>query len=326
MNLMEMGLAVDEALSALEREEPDPARRDAFSRARAEAKDVVRRLAQSGRSPHGTYMEPLPHPHPRSRVYRAQPWDWNISDTRAQDVKGKMRARRERLGTGSTPVVVFDLDGTLFDVGPRTLGILQRWLKGADALKHPEALRARAEMIGMNHIGYSLMHAFENAGFDLRNEEVAGLVVAAEREWRKRFFDGKTLAEFDVPVSGAPEFARWCKDDLGLRLVYLSGRYERVMSEGTRAQLLRYGFPWEGTELRLKPDNLMDDSEFKQRAFAEVASRHGIVANFENEYVNLALMAACEPDAVHVILDSQHSGRFVPQCQADVLRLLTFEG
>ena len=110
-------------------------------------------------------------PHPRSRTYRAEPTDWAIEDTQAKSVLALVQENIARAKKAQTqPAVVFDLDGTLFDVSHRTLGILREWTTSqADTRRYPRALLRRVESIALCHMGYSLSHAFENAGLDLRD-------------------------------------------------------------------------------------------------------------------------------------------------------------
>jgi len=267
-----------------------------------------------------------PHPHPRSRIYRSEPTDWWIEDTTPSTLKSFIASRANEFANhnnGKSSAIIFDLDGTLFDVGHRTLGILKRWLTLSESQHFPKSLVKRVEGIGFNHIGYSLAHAFENAGLDLRNSDVTEVLVTVERYWRKKFFDGESLVEFDAVYTGAADFVWFCRK-IGLKIVYLTGRSQKVMYQGTRKQLEKFGFPLEDAELILKINTVTDDAVFKEEAFRHVASVHNVVGNFENEYVNIRGMVQCDPQAVHVVVDSQHSGRPVSALPDKVFRIQSF--
>ncbi len=267
-----------------------------------------------------------PHPHPRSRTYRSEPHDWWIEDTTSDSLKSFIAARSNELSALNNDkgsAIIFDLDGTLFDVGHRTLGILKRWLGSSECSHFPKSIIKKIEGIGFNHIGYSLSHAFENAGLDMRNPDVMEILVTVERFWRKKFFDGETLVEFDAVYTGASEFVWFCKK-MGLRIVYLTGRSHKVMYSGTCRQLEKFGFPLEDAELILKMNTVTDDAVFKEEAFRAVAAKHNVVGNFENEYVNIRGMVQCDPRAVHVVVDSQHSGRPVGALPDKVYRIQSF--
>lgn len=270
----------------------------------------------------GVYAHP-PHPHPRSRTYRSEPSDWWIEDTLSSSLRGFIADKVNRIPTGRTGAIIFDLDGTLFDVGHRTLGILKKWLALPESHHFPKSIIKRVEGIGFNHIGYSLSHAFENAGLDMRSPDIMEVLLAAERFWRRKFFDGETLVEHDQVYTGAVEFVWFCKK-LGLQIVYLTGRSQKMMAAGTMRQLEKFGFPLAGTELMLKLNTVTDDAVFKEEAFRSVSHKHVVVGNFENEYVNIRGMVQCEPSAVHVVVDSQHSGRPVLPLSHKVYRIQSF--
>jgi|GEM_PF-798208 len=257
-------------------------------------------------------------PHPRSRLYRSEPEGWSVLDMRPQDVLSEIRSLAK---VKKNAAVVFDLDGTLFEVSHRTFGILREWLKSSESRRFSASLLRRVEGIELCHMGYALSQAFENAGLDVSNKETAELHYSAEKFWRRKFFDGKALVEFDEPVPGALAFVRTLAEE-GLRICYLTGRDHRGMNVGTLRQLEKHGFPvGEGTSLMLKQNHELEDHAFKQAAFADLAQRFDVVANFENEYINISHMVPHAPEACHVILDTQHSGRPVATAPARVRRI-----
>lgn len=260
-------------------------------------------------------------PHPRSRSYRSEPEGWSVLDTRPQEVLAEIRtlAKSKR-----NPAVVFDLDGTLFEVSHRTLGILREWQKSPESCRFSAPLLRRIESIDLCHMGYALGQAFENAGLDVRSEETADLLHSAEKFWRRKFFDGKALVDFDEPVPGAHAFVRTLAQE-GIRICYLTGREHRGMNTGTLRQLEKHGFPvGDDTSLMLKLNHELEDHAFKQAAFADLSERFDVVANFENEYINISHMVPHAPDACHVILDTQHSGRPVPAGPVRVRRMADY--
>jgi hypothetical protein len=89
-------------------------------------------------------------------------------------------------------------------------------------------------------------------------------------------------------------------------------------------QLEKAGFSMENSEIILKTDEAMDDCVFKALALSEICKRYSVLANFENEYTNIAAMAAIPKPILHVIVDAPHSSREVPNIPVSVLRLLGF--
>ncbi|MBX9704036.1 MAG: HAD family acid phosphatase [Silvanigrellaceae bacterium] len=265
----------------------------------------------------------LPHPHPRSRIYRSEPMSWKIKDISSQKLY-EFILKELKKRNGKNPICIFDLDGTLFDVGYRTLGIIQDWLISDEAKRFNQNLILKISKINYNHIGYGLVHAFENAGFNLRDEETMDIYLSIEKLWRKKFFDGESLIRFDSLIPGASEFVNACLNEK-IKIVYLTGRAEKHMQIGTKSQLSKFSFPLDNCEIYMMLDTFMDDHLYKSQVIRDLMQEHTIIANFENEYINLAHMALEAPEALHVIVDSQHSGRQVPQLDIPIYRIKSFE-
>jgi hypothetical protein len=207
-----------------------------------------------------------------------------------------------------TPVVVFDLDGTLFDNRPRTCVILKElaetWLAGPDAAggaagRHEQAkrlLRARPE-----ELAYLLTDTLDRLGVT-DSESIA----EAQNFWKDRFFADDHL-RYDVPVAGSVEFAKSCYE-AGAILVYLTGRDLPLMGIGSFRSLRDHGFPIgvPGTELVLKPDAAMPDEAFKRLEAPKLARVGLIVASFDNEPGNCNTILEQNPGCESVLIDTQH--------------------
>ena len=185
-------------------------------------------------------------------------------------------------------------------------------------------LLKKAQRIDFEHVGYSLKHAVENAGFVLDPKSLEyQFFHLAQKYWDQRFFDGKSLVQYDCPIPGARTFL-WQLQEDGLTIVYLSGRSKKRMTEGTHNQLEKHDFPINGTATFLKEDPKMDDHEYKERQFATINKKYAIYGNFENEYINLFSMAKVESNCVHVIVDSMHSARPVDKFDHTVFRVSSY--
>jgi hypothetical protein len=206
------------------------------------------------------------------------------------------RCRTEK--AHATPVVVFDLDGTLMDNRPRTLAILHEF---ADRCRtRDSALAERLEKAQMGELEYLLSDSLERMGAHRHSlvEEMHGF-------WRDRFFADPHLVH-DVAVPGAVDFVRACHD-AGALLVYLTGRDLPMMGTGTFQSLRDLGFPigLPGTELVLKPDAAMADEAFKRDVAPQLARLGHVIAAFDNEPGNCNVMLAHYPDAHVVFIDTQ---------------------
>lgn len=198
-----------------------------------------------------------------------------------------------------SPVVVFDLDGTLMDNRPRTLVILQELAHQLRAEAHSSAealFAAKAETLA-----YLLGDSLRILGL-----EHPELVARAESFWRERFFSDGYL-KHDVAVAGAVELARACYD-AGAVIVYFTGRDLPLMGIGSFQSLRDLGFPIGvvGTELVCKPDAKIPDEEFKRMEGPALRRIGRVVAAFDNEPGNCNAFLEMTPDADVVFVDTQH--------------------
>ena len=202
-------------------------------------------------------------------------------------------------GKARTPVVVFDLDGTLMDNRPRTARIL-RELGAMWRDREPVAAK-KLETAREEDLAYLLTDSLTRVGITRTD-----LVREAEIFWRERFFTDGYLTH-DVEVPGAAAFARDCYAAGGI-LVYFTGRDLPLMGLGSFASLRDLDFPIgvPGTELVLKPDANMPDEAFKRLVGPSLARVGQVVAIFDNEPGNCNVLGAHFPDADAVLLDTQH--------------------
>jgi hypothetical protein len=202
---------------------------------------------------------------------------------------------------GVCPVVVFDLDSTLFDTAGRHLQILTEYAQACQA-EHPDLL-ACVRDLSHGDFGWNIRAPLEARGY--RNEEaLAGL----NSFWFERFFTHAYVLH-DLPTLGAVSFAREVHER-GALVYYLTGRDVPGMGTGTASALMNAGFPlWRGRcVLHLKPRFDMKDKPFKEAAMEDIRSHGGeVVATFENEPGNANAFLAAFEDAEHFLVGSVHS-------------------
>lgn len=235
----------------------------------------------------------------------------------------RARATSER---SSHPLVLLDLDSTLYEVGPRTHQILKEWSQSPEA-----GLYARVQKAMMNllpeHVGYSLKDTFTALDLVIDHEqgdlEIVAAWESAKKFWQARFFTSDYL-KYDLVYPGAPEFAQEVYR-LGAEIAYLTGRDEPGMGDGTRERLLKDGFPWDmpRTHLLMKAAAHMDDLEHKQEAAHYIRAHGSLIASFENEPPNVVALQELFPDAMHVFMETVCSDR--PAARArDLFRIRNF--
>lgn len=215
---------------------------------------------------------------------------------RVSDLKAKAGGKKE-----AHPLVLLDLDSTLYEVQPRTHEIIREWATSDEAAQHPFLHRALRDL-KPHHLGYSITDMVSNLGLDSKHPEVASAMADIKKYWVARFFTNKYLP-FDKPYPGAAEFTRNLHA-LGAEIVYLTGRDEPGMGDGTRANLIRDGFPWEThrTHLLLKAAFHLPDLDHKRDAQNYIREHGTLVASFENEPANLIALHDIFPQAMHVFV------------------------
>ena len=194
-----------------------------------------------------------------------------------------------------TPVVVFDLDHTLFDNGPRTIILLREFALSVGETQLHQRLAAVPEL----GVPYQVSEVLAGVG-----EHRPEIVQAAHAYWLARFFTDD-IQRVDVPVAGAREYANETFE-AGATVVYLSGRDVPNMLVGCTESLRTHGFPvgLAHTVIVLKPNFEMRDLDFKRDVIDFLDTLGSVVATFDNEPANCNLFRRMFPNGVSVFLDT----------------------
>ncbi len=234
-------------------------------------------------------------------------------------------ARRvgEAKSRSQKPIVLLDLDSTLYEVAPRTHQILVEWMDTPEAREFPMVVR-ELRRLEHAHVGYSLKDTFGALGLSASNGEVDSALKSAKAFWLGRFFTNEYLRH-DRAYPGAAPFVREVHG-LGALVVYLTGRDAPGMGDGTVENLVRDGFPWEPatTHLLLKPAYGLPDLDHKKGAADFIRSRGELVASFENEPANLVAIYEIFPEAMHVFVETVSSDHAAPAASG-LYRIRSFE-
>ena len=204
----------------------------------------------------------------------------------------------EASAAGEAPVIVFDLDGTLFDSRARTQIILLEYAAEIES-DYPE-VAAQLRPIEVENIQYLLSTTLRDCG--LTHPDVVRDIT---HFWRERYYSDEYL-QYDLPAEGAAEYVDACYES-GATILYLSGRDIPGMLLGTVSTLRDHGFPLAkpGVELVLKADATLPDEAFK-RAVIPTLNRVGeVIAFFDNEPANCNAALAAFPDAWVTLLETQ---------------------
>lgn len=214
------------------------------------------------------------------------------------------------------PVVLFDLDGTLYDNRPRTLRILHAFAAQLPPEHASDAQKIRS--LTASDLRYRLEDTLGPMGVS------PSVIEAARNVWRVKFFTDAACSD-DVPVPGAVPFVRTCWN-LGATVVYLTGRDIPGMLLGTSRTLRDDGFPIAipRVELVMKPTFDEGDVAFKERLLGPLSELGRVVAAFDNEPANCNMFHRQWPEAFTVLLDTQRAPG-APPLAPGVFTVPTFE-
>lgn len=259
----------------------------------------------------------------KTRHFSREAW---VNACRFHEVSGSevLTQVAHRISEASRPLVLLDLDSTLYEVQPRTRQILHEWSQSSESRSFELTCSAMIKGLPNARLGYSIQDSLVELGLDLAHPEVQESLPAIKDFWRKRFFSSRYLP-YDRAYPGAAGFT--CRlHEMGAEIIYLTGRDEPGMGEGTRSNLIRDGFPWNHarTHLLLKATPSEPDLEHKKNAAEFIRSRGSLIASFENEPVNLAALYEIFPEAMHVFVDTVCSEHPAVPCQG-LYRIAGFE-
>ncbi|NOY93313.1 MAG: hypothetical protein GXP55_19175 [Deltaproteobacteria bacterium] len=208
------------------------------------------------------------------------------------DVLGRVhdRATVAAADGGPPPVVIFGLDGVLFDTRPRTLRILREYAEDV-SFDYPDVAEGlRALELGQVH---PLLSDTLREGGVTRADFVRDVVGF----WHERYHADDYVVH-DEPNAGAAEYVRKLRG-VGCCVAYLSRRDVPGMLLGTIAALRDHAFPVAspGVQLALKPDATLSDDAFGRAVIPQFAETGDVLAFFGSEVSSIELARASFPGA-----------------------------
>lgn len=207
--------------------------------------------------------------------------------------------------SGRTFLAVFDLDSTLYDLTLRVSTIVDEF-----AFKPENRARFPSECERLKDVKIELRDwGLEKPLARLGLPAGTAFFKALHDHWAEWFFHDAFLSH-DRPLPGAVEFVQELHQ-IGAHVMYLSGRDIPRMGKGTQESLRAYQFPLllPSARLVLKPRADMIDEQFKLDVLLQAEEEYDRIWLFENEPVNLNLIAKHCPEIGLVFIDSTHSGR-----------------
>ncbi len=206
-------------------------------------------------------------------------------------------AIQEAVVNGEKPVAILDLDHTLFDNGGRTLKILMEF---ARVTNDNELLQSLQTLEGRGCLPYLMRDIIKLA---TGVEPSAEFMKEVGPFWKERFFASSHI-QHDRPMDGAKSLT----DALvaaGATIVYLTGRHDPDMRQGTLDSFQAHGFPMpdgEKVHLLLKPDFKTSDADYKAAAVQQIRQIGGrVVTSVDNEPGMCNIMKQAFPEAIVIL-------------------------
>ncbi len=218
-------------------------------------------------------------------------------------IREKVRA----VPSGRAPLVVFDLDGTLFDNRVRSQRIMIHLAEQGGGRLHDD-VRNMVMALPLNHMQYGVVDTLKGEGIEDQN-----ILDYFLQGWFDNFFTDEWVKQ-DIPTPGAQDFVKRVLA-CGVKVVYLTGRDTPNMRKGTLESLKQHGFPMPDEEriiLITKPTFETPDLDFKQAAIDQLQRLGDVVATFDNEPKMNNTLASAFSGATHIFLDTLHSGDWEP--------------
>ncbi len=215
-------------------------------------------------------------------------------------------------------LAVFDLDSTLFDLTLRVSSIVDEFaLDPASVARFPRECEA-LKKVQILSTDWGLDEPLSRIG--ITKATSPDFMHALHECWAAGFFSNDFLI-YDEPLPGAVEYVQELHQ-LGAHIMYLTGRDIPRMEVGTAKSLRDRGFPMdaETVQMILKPVAELDDAHFKLEVLQKAEETYERIWLFENEPVNLNLVAKHCPEIGLVFIDSVHSGREEVDATLDSIR------
>lgn len=215
--------------------------------------------------------------------YRVGP---GIMETVLKDV-------RDLKAAGGKPIVIFDLDDTIYSTPERVIAILHDYGK---QIGDP-----RLENVEKRHVHYEMDRTLMAAGIP-EAEAKGAFGQQVRRAWSRRFFHGDSYT-LDGHVPGAIDFVKRC-EAAGATIVYVTGRRERWRAQ-CLAVIRLSGLPDE--HLYMKPpvpagQPKLHTHDFKEQVTRDTISQMGtVVATFDNEPSNVNSFKRAIPANAHSV-------------------------
>ena len=186
--------------------------------------------------------------------------------------------------------IIIDIDDTLMDTTGRFQEIL---LEVGSEHNIPQLTTLEAAQIQPGHCWMTC----GNVGLNQRLiKQICGDPTddtTSDSFWGKKFFLEPSYLQYDYVIPGSTIFITRLRNELPVHIVYLSGRMEKYLLDGTIKQLEYHNFPLSktgdkfSTTIILKPENVNNNMEFKKQVIARLQDKYHIIAAIDDNLRNV---------------------------------------
>ncbi|MBC7795215.1 MAG: hypothetical protein H7Z43_16040 [Clostridia bacterium] len=300
----------------------------------AEKDSIDKARRRSARSPDG-----LPGLEDKPPVVSAAAWVAASSFIKATAAEVMSRIEKRVVAmaqSGKRAIVIFDLDSTLYNNGPRQVVIFREFAEAYSS--HPVFGTQACKLANFRaeNMSFSNDAMARSCGVDTTTETGEALLEAYVDFWRARFFNNTYVTNDTVYANAVAQVRRIFDatdsfpEAQRVHVIYLTGRhkaftsddpaqkpYEGGMEGGTRQAIVRDGLPLNPARVTLMmKDNFSEkDVDFKGRVKAQVNQLGEVVGAFDNEPGNVAIFVRDYPLAMHVLVYTIASEKPAQPCR-----------
>lgn len=204
----------------------------------------------------------------------------------------------------SNSLCVFDIDSTLIKVSGRTQAILRKAPSDPMVKDSCASYKEFFESLIVSEKDFSLKDILKKGGIYLDFNGHKQVYFF----WTKNFFSHRFL-KHDQLYEGVPSYLNQLKDQ-GTEIMYLTGRSQKEMEEGTYKQLTQFKLPLKSKKHLIMKENMYtEDSYFKKNQLEKLLKKYSNIWFFENEPSIINFVHEYLPQIKIVFMKSVHSGR-----------------
>lgn len=225
---------------------------------------------------------------------------------------------------GRQPVVMVDLDETLYDFRPRNRAVYLTWAEENAKNVHFARVLSSSPLLLSQRSPFDMAKILDSSGVSYDQEEIEALI-----SYWQTYSQSNNWVHLDQPFPHSVEMLN-ALYSAGTKIIYMTSRFEN-MREGTEGNLVRDGFPLkeQGCPLimRVSPRSQQVAWQLKVNALQRVMLEDPqveLVATIDNEPGTAVALRAQFSRAYHVFMHSWFGERSAEVVHEGLFYILGF--